>query len=409
MRESIYKIIATIDNDISIKTKGMNKISLFNGLGALPIFYFLMYQLTKKKCYIDEIHKSLERIIGILNSSDFSHTYCDGLIGIAQMFHYIKNKKILSDEYYKEIEDSLIYIDKTVVDISLISTNDFVDTDFLHGSFGAAFYLNQRLSENQDRNFRHKVVQLFEKLSTLVLEDIKKTENVSDLLIYDKDTHRTNCGLAHGNISHIIIFSKFVDNFPKNDLVKDALTKSVECLLSFETENKNVYSQFPSIAINKLTAQYDVPLGWCYGDQSISLGLYKASIVLNDECIKKKAFNLAYKNLERNTIYKVFPSLKYDACFCHGLSSVAYIYKKWFLITKDLVFYNEYEKFIENIINHGINDDGVKGYQKYIGKSKYADAVGFLDGTIGIGIVLIDYLLDHDTGWDNFFLLDINN
>lgn len=409
MRESIYNKIRTIDNDISIKTSNMNKISLFNGLGALPIFYFLMYELTKKTYYIDKIHKSLERIIEILNSSDFSHTYCDGLIGIAQMFHYIKNKKILSDEYYKEIEDSLIYIDKAIIDISLISTNDFVDTDFLHGSFGAAFYLNQRLSENQDVNFRNQVIQLFERLSTLVLEDIKKTESVSELLNYDKDTHRTNCGLAHGNISHIIIFSKFIDNFPKNHLVKEALLKSVECLLSFEKENENGYSQFPSIAINKLTAQYEVPLGWCYGDQSISLGLHKASIVLNDESIKKKALNLAYKNLARNIIEKVFPTLKYDACFCHGLSSVAYIHKKWYMISKDIAFYKEYEKYIEYIIHYGINDEEVKGYQKYIGKSKYADAIGFLDGTIGIGIVLIDYLLDLDTGWDNFFLLDINN
>ena len=89
----VIGIPGTIDNDISIKTSNMNKISLFNGLGALPIFYFLMYELTKKTYYIDKIHKSLERIIEILNSSVFSHTYCDGLIGIAQMFHYIKNKK----------------------------------------------------------------------------------------------------------------------------------------------------------------------------------------------------------------------------------------------------------------------------------------------------------------------------
>ena len=77
MRENIYNKIRTIDNDISIKTANMNKISLFNGLGALPIFYFLMYELTKKTYYIDKIHKSLERIIEILNSSDFSHIYCD--------------------------------------------------------------------------------------------------------------------------------------------------------------------------------------------------------------------------------------------------------------------------------------------------------------------------------------------
>lgn len=409
MRESIYNKITEIDHCISLESEKINEISLFTGLGGLPIFYFLMYRLTSKCEYIDKIEKTLEKIVEIINSSEFKHSYCDGLIGVAHMFHYIKNKEILSEQHYLEIEDSLNYIDDAVASIALTSTESIVDTDFLHGSFGAAFYLNQRLAENNNEKFRKQVIKLFEKLSFIVIEDIKKTNNVSDLISYDENTHKTNCGLAHGHVSHMIIFSKFLDNFPENSLVKEALLNSVECLLSFEKNSENEISQFPSIAINKLIGRYDTPLGWCYGDQSISLGLYKASNALKSERVKQKALDLAFRNLKRNTLIKVFPSLYYDACFCHGLSSVAYINKKWYSISKDKVFYEEYEKYIGRIIEYCDNNKGVAEYEKSTRKVRNSDAIGLLDGNIGIGIVLIDYLLESDdTGWDNFFLLDIN-
>lgn len=407
MKDKIYDKILLIDRDLTFRNKSINNVSLFSGLGGLPIFYFLMYRLTKKDEYINKIHETLEDIVEILNTSEYGLTYCNGLVGIGYMFNFLRSKEILTDEFNNEIKDSLEFIDDSIVSFSLTNTETIDDTDFLHGSFGAAFYLNERLKDNSNVELKQSVILLFEKLANIVLNDIENAKKVRNVTDYDDNTHRTNCGLAHGHISHIIIFSKFLENFPNNKLIYQALTECISCLLDFENDNENNLSQFPSIAINKLTAKYDVPLGWCYGDQTISIGLYKASKILNDEILREKSLKLAYQNLKRNTIEKIYPLLLYDAGFCHGLSSIAYLHKKWFVISEDKKFYDLYEKFILEIIDFGDTSVGIGGYQKYLGNDRHEDTIGLLDGAIGIGIVLIDYLLEEeDCGWDGLFLLN---
>jgi hypothetical protein len=411
MNQRIHDKINMINNYIDINTEDNNNISLCNGIGALPIFYYLQFKLTNNKEYVDKIHDLITKIITIINENDVQLSYCNGLVGIAHLFNYIRKQDVLNPEALIDIEEALLIIDKNVADYYISHTKTMEDIDFLHGAFGAAFYLIERFPDNPDIVVKNKIIQLFEILSNIVLDDIKKTNSVNGVLDYTDDTHRTNCGLAHGHISFMIIFAKFVEKIPDNILVNKALQKSIECLLEFENNNDNGFSVFPGIAINKLTANYNTTLGWCYGDQAISLGLHIVSNVLEDKKIKDKALTLAYRNLARNTFDTIFSSPdKYDACFCHGLSSIAYIHKKWYSISKDENFYKEYEKLIFDVLILGDNKNGIAGYQKYQGGGTYIDSIGLLDGVIGIGIVLTDYLLElDDCGWDNFFLLDINN
>ena len=410
MTQKVLDKINMISEHIDLRIKNNNDISLINGIGALPVYYFLKFKLTNDKEYINKIHCSLEKIIELINETDIQFSYCNGLIGVAHMFNFIRKKNILNPESLIDIEEALLIIDETIVELSLSKTNTIEDVDFLHGSFGGALYLIERYSESSDQMFKEKVIELFEKLAYIVLDDVEKTKKNTSLINFDENAHKTNCGLAHGHTSYIIIFSKFLDNVPENLLIKNALIASVECLLGFQSTDEKSFAQFPSIAMNKLTAQYNIPLGWCYGDQTISLGLHKASNILQNDDLKQKALDLAYATLKRDTFEKIFPSSKYDAGFCHGLSSVAYIHKKWYSISKDKIFYKQYEKYISDILDYGDKNVGVAGYQKYMGKDGYMDSIGFLDGAIGIGIVLIDYLLEFDdAGWDKFFLLDINN
>jgi hypothetical protein len=411
MNQIIHDKINMINNYIDINIEDNNDISLCNGIGALPIFYYLQFRLTNNKEYVEKIHSLITKIIEIINENEVPLSYCNGLVGVAHVFNYIRKQDVLNHEALIDIEDALLTIDESVVDYYISQTKTIDDVDFLHGSFGAAFYLIERLPDNPDIVFKNKIIQLFEILSNIVLGDIKKTNSVSNIVDCNEHTHKTNCGLAHGHISYMIIFSKFLEKIPENILVNEVLQKSVECLLQFENSNDRGLSQFPGIAVNKLTANYSTTLGWCYGDQTISLGLHIVSGVLKDEKIKEQALSLAYRNLGRNTFDTIFSSPdKYDACFCHGLSSVAYIHKKWYSISKDDNFYKEYEKLILDVLSFGDNKNGIAGYQKYLGDGTYMDSIGLLDGAIGIGIVLIDYLLEFDDcGWDNFFLLDINN
>lgn len=396
---------AYLDLDLEHNTD----ISLCNGIGSLPVYYYMQYKLTQEKEHIGKIHDIISGIIEIINETDVMVSYCNGIVGAAHVFNFIKNKDILNTEALADIEDALLTIDENVAEYYFSQTKSIEDIDFLHGAFGAAFYLVERLSDNTDPSFQQKVTQLFELLCHIILYEIKETDKVKEIKDSNEDTHVTNCGLAHGHISYIIILSKFLEKLPENNLVRETLSKSVKCVLGFESTNESNLSQFPSIAINAATANYSTSLGWCYGDQTISLGLYKAGCILNDKALKEKALALAYKNLNRDTTEKMFSSRdNYDACFCHGLSSVAYIYKKWYLISKDEKFFNEYEKLTEAVLKFGEKEKGIAGYQKRLGDGRLEDSIGLLDGVIGIGMFLIDYLLEFDDcGWDNLFLLDV--
>jgi lantibiotic biosynthesis protein len=405
MKTKVLKKINLISDQLEIKISNNKDISLINGIGALPIFFYLKFKLTGDRENILKLNYFLEKIIGIINEDDIQLSYCNGLVGVAQMFEYIRSKEVLEGQSLLDIEDALITIDEMIVDYAISKSITIEDVDFLHGSFGAAFYLVSRFSKNADTLFKKKVIQLFELLANIVLVDIEKSNLVKDNTDINNYTHEINCGLAHGLISYIIIFSRFLETVGENEIITKVLKKCLETLLEFESINETSLARFPSIAVNKMTANYNVPLGWCYGDQTISIGLHKASNVLKNEELKKKALNLAYRNLERNKVELIFTSSKYDAGFCHGLSSVAYINKKWYQISKDKKFYEEYEKQIVKILDIGSNEIGIAGYQKFAGKDGYIDSVGFLDGAIGIAIVLIDYLLMEDCGWDVFFLL----
>ncbi len=409
MEKEVREKVEQISYEIEQLANETEELSLFTGISSLPIFYYLKFILTKNPVYKANIKVYLEKIVGLLNKKDVHISYCNGLVGIAQMFNYISKKNVLDLEALSDLEDAMQIIDESIIELTLSSTITLNDTDFLHGSFGVAFYLNERFSKINAAHIKSKTIQLFEKLSFIVLADIEDHRLVNHLREIDSTAHKTNCGLAHGNVSHILLFSKFLENVPDNKLIKKALIASVDCLLEFESGNKDSFSQFPSIAVNKLTAQYNIPLGWCYGDQTISLALYKASKTLMNEYIYNKAVELAYVNLQRNSIEKIFPTPYYDAGFCHGLASIAYIHKKWFSITNDPNFYEAYENYISDILKLGNKNFGVTSYKKFHHKDGYIDAIGLLDGTIGVAVVLIDYLLKfNDTGWDNFFLLDVN-
>ena len=407
MKEKVFEKIQAIEREIDLKVNNSDSLSLFTGIGGAPIFYYLMFVYTGDKRYISKIKGILEKIANIINDTDCGLSYCDGLAGVARMFNYLKNKNILDSGMQCEMEESLLLIDHSLADVSIERTNSFDDTDFLHGSFGIAFYLIGRIKDNSDRKFIDKVILIFEKIAELTIEDIEKSRGVSEILVIDESTHRTNCGLAHGHISHMILFSIFLKHFPENNIVKVGLQSCVACVLSFESMDVTNVARFPSISVNKHTAQYNIPLGWCYGDQTISIGLLRAAEVLVDGKIKQKALSVAFSSSKRDIANTSESYPNYDAGFCHGFSSIAYLNKKWYRNLGKEIFKLNYERYIKEVIDLGSSKSGIAGYRKYKGNGKFEeDTFGFLDGIIGIGIVLIDYLLEeNDTGWDSFFLL----
>jgi hypothetical protein len=405
MKEKIIERIYLIKNEIDQFQKSSKNISLLSGISGIPIFNLLFYRLTENIGLKKEIDFLLLKIIDVINENEINCNYSNGLIGIAKMFDFVLKSNISDVKLKNDIAKVLFQFDKIILRESIQNTKTVNDIDYLHGTFGAALYLIDRITNETENNFKIKVIKLFEVLADIVIKDIKDSLLVENLdLLYDS-AHRTNCGLAHGYVSHILIFLKFLKFFPQNKKVNIAFKESISHLLRFENESDSKISKFPSIAVNKKTAEYDIALGWCYGDQTISFCLYKASLVLQDVNLMNKSIKLAYRNLERSRNNRSFPYQNFDAGFCHGLSSIAYLHKKWYLFTNDKLFLTEYQRLLCEILNFG---NKYNGFPKFNGDKGYQNTIGLLDGSIGVGVVLLDSLLTNQIDhWESFFLLDI--
>ncbi|WP_338648507.1 lanthionine synthetase LanC family protein [Flavobacterium sp. KS-LB2] len=401
-KSNVLEKIFSIEKVLSTNWKSNENFSLFTGIGGLPLFYVMLFKLTKEKKYLRKNQEIVEELFERLNNENYNMTYTSGITGLAYLFHFLNDKGFLEED----ISETLYFLDDVILKFTKKQLKSYADIDFLHGGLGAANYLLLRTNFNSA--IESETIVIFEKIARLVEEDISKTMLVKNVSTYDEDSHRTNCGLAHGHISNIIIFSKFLSKYKDNTLIKRILEKSVECVLSFKSVDDTTLAAFPSIAVSKTTASYRIPLGWCYGDQTISLGLYRAAKVLSSENLYREALSNARRTLRRDDFIKAFMSPLSDAGFCHGASSLAYLHKKWFEITKEKEFDVLYEKFIQEIMQKGNDNLGLAGYRKFIGHNDYENSIGLLDGVIGIGIVLIDYILEDENSlsWDEFFLLN---
>lgn len=363
----------------------------------------MSFKLTNDVLYLEKTKKVVNELFDRLNTTYLDMSYEFGMVGLAYMLELLRENGFLKDY---ELNANLEVLDDIIIEYALTPIKSYEEIDFLHGRLGAAHYLLKRHSTN--KKIGRDINKLFTNIAEVVEQDIYETEKVKSLETFDSNTHKTNCGLAHGHVSCIIIFSHYLKKFPEDDFVKSVLIKSVTCLLNFMNDENydSSLATFPAIAVNKKEADYRVPLGWCYGDQTGSLGLYRASVILKDKSLEVLAKDIAIRTLSRNTLEKALSSSS-DACFCHGASGLSYLHKKWYQLIGDIRFHSLHKEFLFEVIKKGNHKNGIGGYRKFLGKDEYENSIGLLDGIIGIGIVLIDsQIKEYTFEWDELFLLN---
>lgn len=385
-----------------------NDISLFTGIGGAPIFFFLLYKYKNDEYYLNKIDEFIEYFFEYLdnNENQFGLTYCDGLCGIGQMLNFLHKKKVLQSDPTEALEaiDDILYsnIDYFLSIVEGLPHEKKVEQiDFLHGASGIAYYL---LSRPKNEN-EAKLLRLFDKFAEIIEEGCNLASSVKHEVEINDTFHKTNLGLAHGNISYILILSEFLKIYPQKEHIKNVIKIAAYTVLSFKNDDEKSNYKFPGIAINKISAVYDnIHLGWCYGDQTVSFGLYKAGVAIEDNYLIEEAQKIAYSTLTRQQLSTAHV---FDSEFCHGASSVAYFHRKWYTITKNETFLSAYNHFLGETLKLCNFDGGIAGFKKYDGPNKYKNAIGMLDGLIGVGIFLLDAQLNNEEpDWESFFLLN---
>jgi lantibiotic modifying enzyme len=392
-RELILKKISDIELDLSNRYNEIVHPGIFTGASGALFFYYYLHKLTNNPSDLEKFYAVLEDLYERLNNDEYSNTFCDGLIGVAISLNYFIEKQMIGLE---DVEESLSIIDQIIIENSLVESTNIHGFDYLHGQFGALFYLLERLQFSQENEAI--VVRLFEDAANTLLTEIQSEHP-------DKDVPCGNCGLAHGNISFIAIFSRFLERYPENEIVRTSLETLVRHQLSFiNPDKKNSFSLFPSIVKNRSEIHYNIIAGWCYGDPTAIITLFRAADIMGDDRLKTLCMELSEHVAARDTIEKAAATEQTDAGLCHGMASIALNNRILHEITGKEKFHQNYCYFVEAVLKRGNSPESVSGFRKYLGEGEYEDLLNLLDGSMGIGLFLITTLLEEPTDWERLFL-----
>mgnify|MGYP000993101183 CR=1 FL=1 len=99
-------------------------------------------------------------------------------------------------------------------------------------------------------------------------------------------------------------------------------------------------------------------------------------------------------------------TIVFDAGICHGSAGVAHIFNKMAHYTNNVIFKEAADYWIKKTLEFAHHKDGIGGYKSYTHTDeKWKKEVGFLEGSIGIGLVLSSYITGN-FDWDYCLMLN---
>jgi lantibiotic modifying enzyme len=126
-------------------------------------------------------------------------------------------------------------------------------------------------------------------------------------------------------------------------------------------------------------------------------------LIFDDVNLKKFALEVFRHSMTRVDSDRTFVR---DAGICHGTAGIAHVYNKMWHLTRDKTFKNACDFWINQTLQLDKFDDTISGYKQYFSPTNtYQSSSGLLEGSSGIGLVLISHLTN-DFDWDYCIMLN---
>lgn len=291
----------------------------------------------------------------------------------------------------------------SINNFSNIIKNDY-EFDVINGMAGIGRYVLSRKNNNSEmRDLCYRIAEYLVKLTEDLVIDNKKIKGwgVYEKILDKKNNFiytnniEYNLGLAHGVPGVLATLSLFYTNGinVENQLI--SINEITNWLIS--TENKLEDNLWPySIRLDDEYNKDYKRIAWCYGNPSISVSLFLASKAVNND-------NLLLKSRE---IFNNMFRYKYDfwsitsPMLCHGFGGILTIMLR---ISESKILKEKYESLFKIIISNVNyskdfcfnNNDIINNY----------DLPGFIMGSSGIVLSLLNLISISEPDWDQLLLL----
>lgn len=400
-RESLLEKLQQIQVAIKNNYKSNKNIGVLSGISGIALFQYYYSKFLKKQDPADLGAEIIYEVVKRINNGYLFPTFCTGIAGAGWVLD------LLQEENYIEVNnDSLLpQLDDYLFEVM---ENDVKNQhfDFLHGALGYGYYFLKRYentqSEKLKKKYREKLIFLL-----LALKNSAKKGNNRIWWEYELNAkekiYGANLSLSHGMSSIVIFLCKLhpYDDFKK--LTKDLLIGSVTYILKARYKDVHSTSLYPSWIYKKDNHYENTRLAWCYGDLGVGLSIYHTAKTLRNTEYKKIALQI-FKHSAKRRDYQ--ETRICDAGLCHGVYGIVAIFKYIFTETKETIFKEALEFWINEAVTMAVHEDGYAGYKQWRGDDEqWENKTNLLEGVAGIGLAIITYLAPFETHWEECLLI----
>ena len=166
--------------------------------------------------------------------------------------------------------------------------------------------------------------------------------------------------------------------------------------------------RFPGWVAPELPAPFPARTAWCYGDPGIAAAMWTTAIRTGADATewRELALEIAQRPAELCGVD--------DATLCHGAAGLAHLCNRFFQASGDERFREAARGWFERTLAMRRPGEGIAGFTRVRGGPPGAEhqlvheaAPDFLDGAIGIALVLLAGLGGEEPGWDRMMLCDV--
>lgn len=387
-----------------IANHNYNNMSLLSGnTGSLFLLsYYAEY--TKNDEYLEIVEAIIVDTYNKINEATYylDLGYSNGVTG----FLWAINNLLESGHIDIDFDD---YFSEVIPRISsfMMSKMEEGNYDFLHGALGPANFLLDIATRFPEcytflKVFNEKLIQkgIYNKsnntlyYTSSVLKDKNETEEV------------INLSLSHGMAS---IMHYLIRCLEHKELHSEVLIKTLTQIINFYKIHQNPnpvnddMSYFPSWIKLQNHIPFTSRLAWCYGDLGVGTELFKAALFLNDNELKKYALEILKHTTKRRELKK---ENVVEGNFCHGSCGLTDVYRTIYKLTKDEIFLETANYWLQITLDLAVHEDGIAGYKTYLGGQKvYKNNSSLLEGATGIAMVFLETLMEKDLPWKKSLML----
>jgi len=397
IKRLLEKKLKEINRTIKRNYLDEKDIGLLGGISGVALFQFYYSRYFNQDASSEVLKECFERI----NNGYNNLTYCNGIAGFGWLLDHLDQENFiehLNDDLLKEFDEDIYKFMIYSFDIKLY--------DFLQGAIGSAFYFLNRFKRTKSKKLKNDYKDKLFKFIQLLIE-ISEKEDINKVKWncehFSREKQGYNLSLAHG-IPGII---GFLTKLYKIDIFKakteNLLKKAIKYLISHQNTGTEAFSLFPNWVYENGDATGNSRLAWCYGDLGIGITLWNASKELNDKSLKDTAL-IILKHASKRKIPQV--TWVNDIFICHGAYGNAQIFNRIYKETRDSVFKDAAEFWIQIGLSLSgyeyVNEDYMEWRIKDVSS---ISQVSILNGSAGIGLVILDYLTNLELNWDECLMI----